>query len=50
MGYQVEQYTTAEVVTGLTTVQGQLVMVRVVDYIKSVSISRCSTRLEVARW
>jgi len=29
-GYQVEQYTTGAVVTGLVTVQGQLVMVKVV--------------------
>lgn len=31
LGYQVLQYTTLEVVTGLTMVHGQLVMVRVVD-------------------
>jgi hypothetical protein len=30
---QVAQYTTLVVVTGLTTVQGQLVMVKVVDYL-----------------
>jgi hypothetical protein len=30
-GYQVLQYTTDEVVTGLTIVHGQLVMVKVVD-------------------
>lgn len=29
-GYQVAQYTTEEVVTGLETVHGQLVMVKVV--------------------
>lgn len=33
------QYTTLEVVTGLTTVQGQLVMVKVVDYY---FVSSCS--------
>jgi len=31
VGIQVLQYTTLEVVTGLTTVHGQLVMVKVVD-------------------
>ena len=33
-----EQYTALEVVTGLTTVQGQLVMVKVVDWRMSVMI------------
>lgn len=31
-GYQVEQYETVEVIIGLVTVQGQLVMVKVVAY------------------
>lgn len=47
------QYTTLEVVTGLTMVQGQLVMVKVVDYTRvsfdSFVFERISTRVEVSR-